>query len=54
MKTIEESLHRARIEVAAPGLSIQYVPEEGELVRCFGFGRELAEKVKTSSDSKLK
>jgi len=44
-KAIEESLTKAGMEIAFPALSLKWVPDEEELVRCFEYGKAFAEKV---------
>ncbi len=44
-KAVEEELKLAGVEMAAPGVSIRYVPEPGELEQCRDLGRTLAARV---------
>jgi len=44
-KAIEESLTKAGMEIAFPALSLKWVPDEEELVRCFEYGKAFAERV---------
>jgi anaerobic nitric oxide reductase flavorubredoxin len=46
VKTIEEKLERASMEVVAPALTVNWVPDKIELQKCFEFGRDFAKKVK--------
>jgi flavorubredoxin len=45
VKTIEESLEKAGIEMAAPALRVNWVPNKNEVQKCFEFGKEFAKKV---------
>ncbi|MDH5437686.1 MAG: flavodoxin domain-containing protein [Candidatus Bathyarchaeota archaeon] len=45
VKTIEEKLQKAGMEIVAPALTVKWVPEENEIQRCFEFGKEFAKKV---------
>jgi flavorubredoxin len=46
VKTIEEILKKARIEIATPALTVQWVPDPNEIQRCVDFGRLIAKKIK--------
>ncbi|HOW35056.1 MAG TPA: flavodoxin domain-containing protein [Candidatus Omnitrophota bacterium] len=46
VKAIEEIVKEAGITLAQPGLSVQYVPDENELKRCYEYGKEFAKIVK--------
>ncbi len=46
VKTIEEKLERASMDVVAPALTVNWVPDMNELQKCFEFGRDFARKVK--------
>jgi len=46
VKEIEEILKGAGIALAQSGIEIKYVPAEKELLNCYAFGREFAEKLK--------
>jgi len=48
-RTIEENLKKAGMTVAAPSLTVKWVPDEDELKKCFELGREFARKVKEAS-----
>jgi anaerobic nitric oxide reductase flavorubredoxin len=48
MKTIEEYLKRAGIEMVLPPLEVKYHPDEDEMNKCFGFGKEFARKIQVS------
>lgn len=41
-KSIENILKEAGIEIIQPPLSVQFVPDENELKKCFEFGRDFA------------
>ncbi|NIR87977.1 MBL fold metallo-hydrolase [Candidatus Bathyarchaeota archaeon] len=45
VKTIEESLEKASIEIVAPALTVKWVPDKNEIKKCFEFGRKFAKKV---------
>jgi len=45
VKTIEEKLERAGMEIVAPALTVKWVPDKDEIQKCFEFGREFAKKV---------
>jgi flavorubredoxin len=46
VKEIEGVLKEAGIELALPGLSVKYVPDESEIKRCIDFGRDFAKIIK--------
>lgn len=48
LKEIEEKLEKADIEIAAPALTVKWVPDESEIKKCFEFGKKIAKKVKKS------
>jgi len=45
-KELEEDVKESGAELAAPSLSVQYVPNKDELKRCYDYGKEFAKKVK--------
>lgn len=45
LKTIEETLKQAGMEIASPGLAVKWVPNKEEIQKCFEFGREFARKI---------
>ncbi len=45
VKTIEESLKKAGMEIVAPALTVKWVPDKDEIQKCFEFGKEFAKKV---------
>ena len=45
VKTIEEKLERAGMEIVAPALTVKWVPDENEIQKCFEFGKGFAKKV---------
>jgi anaerobic nitric oxide reductase flavorubredoxin len=45
VKTIEESLEKASMEIVAPALTIKWVPDKDEIQKCFEFGKEFAKKL---------
>lgn len=45
VKTIEETLKQAGMEVASPGLAVNWAPNKEETQRCFEFGKEFARKI---------
>ncbi len=48
-RTIEEKLQKAGIKIAAPAITVNWVPDKMELQKCFEFGREFAKKVSEST-----
>jgi anaerobic nitric oxide reductase flavorubredoxin len=46
IKEIEAVVQEAGIQLAQESLSVKYVPDEGELKRCYEFGKSLAQKIK--------
>jgi len=45
LKTIEETLKQAGMELASPGLAVNWVPNKEEIQKCFEFGKEFARKI---------
>jgi len=45
VKTIEESLEAAGMEMFAPALTVKWVPDKDEILKCFEFGKEFARKI---------
>jgi flavorubredoxin len=45
VKSIENVLKEAGVEIAQPSLAVQYVPSQEELQKCLEFGREFASKL---------
>lgn len=45
VKELEETLKESGVEIAQPGLAIQYVPNEEELGRCYEYGKDFSKKV---------
>jgi flavorubredoxin len=45
VKTIEESLEKASMEIVAPALTVKWVPDKDEIQKCFEFGKEFAKKL---------
>jgi flavorubredoxin len=45
-KEIEGVLSETGIELAAPSLTVKYVPDENEIKRCYGYGKEFAKIIK--------
>jgi len=45
VKTIEEKLERAGMEIVAPALTVKWVPDKNETQKCVEFGKEIAKKV---------
>jgi len=45
VKTIEEKLEKAGMEIVAPALTVKWVPDKNEIQKCFEFGKEFAKKV---------
>jgi anaerobic nitric oxide reductase flavorubredoxin len=46
--TIEKSLKSAGMELTAPAITVNWVPNEEELQKCYEYGKEFAKKVKES------
>jgi len=46
VKNIEGILKETGIDVAQPGLGVQYVPDENEIKKCYEFGRSFAQQIK--------
>jgi len=46
VKSIENILKEAGVEVVQPSLSVKYVPNDDELKSCYEFGKEFANKIK--------
>jgi flavorubredoxin len=45
---IEEQLRAMKVELAAEGLKVKYVPDEGALGQCFALGKGIAERLRAS------
>jgi len=45
VKTIEEKLEKAGMEIVAPALTVKWVPDKNETQKCFEFGKDFARKV---------
>jgi flavorubredoxin len=45
---IEKSLNVAGMELAAPAITVKWVPDTDELQKCYEYGREFAKKIKAS------
>jgi flavorubredoxin len=45
IKTIEDKLEKAGMEIFAPALTVKWVPDDNEIVKCFDFGKDFAKKV---------
>ena len=45
VKTIEEKLRKARMEIVAPPLMVKWVPDSSEIQKCIEFGSEFAKKM---------
>ncbi len=48
LKTIEERLQEAKIELAAPGLTVKWVPTGDDLDRCRQAGEEMAARIRNA------
>jgi flavorubredoxin len=46
VKEIEESIAKAGIGLAFPGIGVKYVPDENEVKKCYDFGKSFAAKIK--------
>lgn len=47
VESIEKILKETGIGLVEPGLSIRYVPDDNDIKRCYEFGKDFANKVKT-------
>jgi len=45
VKTIEETFNKAGMKIASPALTINYVPTEEEIQKCYDFGKEFAKSI---------
>jgi flavorubredoxin len=54
IKEIEDAIKASGAELAQPGLGVKYVPNADELNMCFEFGREFADKVRSSEPERIK
>ena len=45
VKTIEEKLEKAGMEIVAPALTIKWVPDKNEIQKCFELGKVIAKKI---------
>jgi len=48
-KTIEETLKKAGLELAAPAITVKWVPDKDELRKCYKYGKEFAKKIKETT-----
>jgi len=48
VEAIEKRLKEAGIEIAAPALTVKWVPDKSEIQKCFMFGKEFARKVRNA------
>ncbi len=46
--TIENSLKSAGMELAAPAMTVKWVPDKTELQKCYEYGQEFAKKIKVT------
>jgi len=46
--TIEKALKGAGMELAAPAMTIKWVPDKDELQKCYEYGKEFAKKIKAT------
>jgi anaerobic nitric oxide reductase flavorubredoxin len=46
--TIEKSLKGAGMELAAPAMTVKWVPDKTELQKCYEYGQEFAKKIKAT------
>jgi flavorubredoxin len=46
VKTIEEALKKARVDIVHPALAVQWVPDLNETQTCIDFGKSIANKIK--------
>ncbi|RKY33079.1 MAG: FprA family A-type flavoprotein [Candidatus Omnitrophota bacterium] len=50
IQEIEKVIKEAGIEISLPSLSVQYIPNEQESVRCYEFGKDFAKKLKSDGN----
>jgi anaerobic nitric oxide reductase flavorubredoxin len=48
-KIIEETLKKAGMELAAPAITVKWVPTKDELQKCYQYGKEFAKKIKITA-----
>ncbi len=48
-KTIKEKLTKAGMELAAPAMTVKWVPDKDELQKCYEYGKEFAKKIKATT-----
>jgi len=46
--TIEKALKGAGMELAAPAMTVKWVPDKDELQKCYEYGKEFAKKIKAT------
>ena len=46
VKSIEETLKETGVEVVQPAISVKYVPDQNENLRCYEYGKEFAGRIK--------
>jgi len=46
VNSIEKVLKEAGLEIAQPSFSVQYMPDENDVKKCFQWGKDLAEKIR--------
>jgi flavorubredoxin len=46
VKSMVETARKAGFDVSEPGIEVKYVPDAGDLEKCFEFGRQIATKIK--------
>jgi len=54
IKEIEDAIKESGAELAQSGLGVKYVPNADELKMCYEFGREFADKVRSSEPERIK
>lgn len=45
VKTIEETFNKVGMKIASPAITINYVPNEEEIQKCYNFGKEFAKNI---------
>jgi flavorubredoxin len=48
VKTIEETFKKVGLKIALPALTVNYVPTEEEIKKCYDFGKEFAKSIISS------
>jgi flavorubredoxin len=46
VRDMADMAKKAGFEVHEPGIDVKYVPDKGDLKKCFDFGQQIAQKIK--------